>query len=107
MTPFVERRRFPRVSNPAIDTTFVLSFPARVADVSRSGALLAASQPVEAGCTARFEATIDGNRISAEIEVRHVSPARHQDGLFRLGTSILSLAEPARSLLDEFLKQRR
>jgi hypothetical protein len=106
--PFVERRRFPRIPcPPATSMAMAASVPARILDVSRSGALVSLPCRLEPGARARLQASLGSNPFSAEVEARHSTPGPDKDGLFRLGAVFLALCETSRRALDEFLERRR
>jgi hypothetical protein len=105
--PFVERRRFPRVSCPhPTRLAIAASVPVKILDISRCGALVATPHPVEPGERVWLHVSLKGKPVSAELEIRHSAPGSDKDGLFRLGAKLLALCETSQRTLEQFLERR-
>jgi hypothetical protein len=83
--------------------TLKLSEPARVLDISASGALLESPQPVTLASTQAVRFTLGGHEISVDATVRHVRPVE-ADGNgppYLIGLEFVSPSHPLlRSIED-------
>jgi len=105
--PFLERRRNARVApTPGV---FELSLPivasVQVADLSETGVLLSAAQPVAVGSRAQLRTRIGAEPVTLHLEVRRATgDSRPADAAYRIGGEFIALEEDNRKRLERLLR---
>jgi c-di-GMP-binding flagellar brake protein YcgR len=104
--PPVERRSSRRVRVPpgAVAVTMPMSATVQVLDMSETGMLLAAAQPVEVGRRGRLRVRIGHELVSVEVEVRRIESGRPGSGAYRLGAEYVDLDDSTRRRIAGFLR---
>ncbi len=112
MTEFAaDRRRTPRAAAKSSEAERPISLIVRVLDVSMSGALLAAPERMVLGQRVQLRATLGGEPLVAEVEVRRnvVEPndkRSRETGGVHLGVSFVSLDDRSQRAVERFLGQK-
>jgi hypothetical protein len=106
--PAEERRRFPRVRVPAeqVAVTLATSAPVQVLDVSESGMLVLAAQPVSVGRRGRLDVRLGDDPVSLEVEVQRVETDRQPGGAgpYTVGIEYVQLSGELRRRIADFLR---
>jgi c-di-GMP-binding flagellar brake protein YcgR len=101
---YVDRRKTARVTMPAglrFERPVVMSV--RLLEISMSGVLMAATQPLEVGQVAQLSARIGAQAIETSIEVRRVAAGDVGKGAYRIGARFVSLDPSTAAMLRQFL----
>jgi len=105
---FTERRRFPRTTVAAgHELRLPLQMTVQLLDISSSGVLVAAPQPLETGTSATIRAQLGGEPVLMEVEVERVAPdgaPGRPAGRYRLGSRVLKVDEAGRRTVQKFLR---
>ena len=96
-----DRRRSPR---HWLEAGELLGLPAEfevhVVDLSLAGALLLTTQPLDVGTRACLRLRVDGQPISAQVEVRRVTTAA---GGHHLGVEIVEMSGDDRDVIERMM----
>ena len=105
--PLSERRHHPRahVRRNALDLSLSAQNTVQVLDISQSGMLLAASQPLAIGRRAFIKTRLGAEPVTLAIVIRRVSNGiRTGHGSYRLGCEFVGVDEENRRKIERFLK---
>lgn len=106
--PFQERRRFPRTTVAGgHELKMPLQMTVQLLDISSSGVLLAAPQPLELGTHAQLQTRLGNAPVNIDVEVKRIAPegtTGRPSGRFRLGATMVSPDEACRRAVHTFLK---
>jgi len=105
---FHERRRFPRTTVAGgHELKIPLQMTVQLLDISTSGVLVAAPQPLEPGARAQIQARLGADPVLMEVEVERLAsngePGKAA-GRYRLGASIVTIDEAGRRGIQKFLR---
>ena len=105
--PLRERREHPRA--PVKGGEFELALSAQntvqVLDISQSGMLLAASQPLAIGRRAQIKTRLGAEPVTLTVVIRRVTNGiRTGHGSYRLGCEFTGLDDENRRKIERFLK---
>jgi PilZ domain len=101
-----ERRRSPRYEIDAGELAVLpVAISVQVLDISPSGVLLQSSQPAKMGSRGRLRMTIGGMPLSAEVEVRRVSPGVGNVG-HRIGVMFVDPSTEQQQMIERFTQKR-
>jgi hypothetical protein len=104
-SPFIERRRSPRVQmGSGARVVRPVSMAVRLLDLSSDGVLLSCPDPIAPGAASRVIARLGNRPLDAELDVRHVSGQWDQRiGGYRVGGRFLSLGPQAKLAVEGLL----
>jgi hypothetical protein len=105
--PLHERRLHPRarVRRNGIGLDLSAQNTVQVLDISQSGMLLAASQPLAIGRKAHIKTRLGADPVTLTLVVRRVTNGlRTGHGSYRLGCEFVGLDEENRRRIERFLK---
>jgi c-di-GMP-binding flagellar brake protein YcgR len=104
---FHERRRFPRTTVAAgHELRLPVQMTVQVLDISASGVLVAAPQPLTEGTIAEIQARLGADPVLMQVEVQRVAPAAGKpDGRYRLGSRFVHVDEAGRRSIQRFLRE--
>jgi c-di-GMP-binding flagellar brake protein YcgR len=101
-----ERRRSPRYEIEAGELAVLpVAISVQVLDISPTGVLLQSSQPAKLGSRGRLRMTMGGMPLSAEVEVRRVSPGVGNAG-HRIGVMFVEISAEQRQMIERFTQKR-
>lgn len=105
---FQERRRFPRTTVAGgHELKMPIQMTVQLLDISSSGVLVAAPQPLELGTIAQLQTRLGNAAVHLEVEVKRIAsegmPGR-PSGRFRLGATMVNPDEASRRAVHTFLK---
>lgn len=101
-----ERRRSPRYEIDAGELAVLpVAISVQVLDISPAGVLLQSSQPAKPGSRGRLRMTIGGLPLSAEVEVRRVSPGVGNVG-HRIGLMFVEISPEQQQMIERFTQKR-
>jgi c-di-GMP-binding flagellar brake protein YcgR len=102
-----ERRQHPRAEVKRNELELALSAQntVQVLDISQSGMLLAASQPLAIGRRAQIKTRLGAEPVTLTLVIRRVTNGiRTGHGSYRLGCEFVGLDEENRRKIERFLK---
>jgi len=102
-----ERRQFRRAvfSRNGLELALSAQNTVQVLDISQSGMLLAASQPLVVGRRARIKTRLGTEPVTLTVIVRRVTNGvRTGHGSYRLGCEFVGLDDENRRKIERFLK---
>jgi hypothetical protein len=105
--PLSERRLHPRapVKRGSLELALSAQNTVQVLDISQSGMLLAASQPLTIGRKAQIKTRLGSEPVTLTVVIRRVSNGiRTGHGSYRLGCEFVGLDEDNRRKIERFLK---
>jgi hypothetical protein len=106
---FHERRRFPRTTVAAgHELRMPLQMTVQLLDISASGVLVAAPQPLEAGTVAEIQTRLGADPVLMQVEVKRAAPdaaAGKPAGRYRLGSRLVNIDEAGRRSIQKFLHE--
>lgn len=105
--PLKERRLHPRapVRRGELELALSAQNTVQVLDISQSGMLLAASQPLTIGRRALIKTRLGSEPVTLAVIIRRVSNGiRTGHGSYRLGCEFVGLDEENRRKIERFLK---
>lgn len=105
--PFLERRRSPRVLTPpgALEMSLPTVATVQVVDLSETGVLLSAAQPVVVGSRAQLRTRIGAEPVALQLEVRRVAAEKRSDAAsYRIGARFIALEDDNRKRLERLLR---
>ena len=105
---FQERRRFPRTTVAGgHELKIPLQMTVQLLDLSSTGVLVAAPQPLEPGTRAELQTRLGGDPVHMSLVVKRVAPEGapgRTSGRFRVGATLVSPDETSRRAVHKFLK---
>jgi hypothetical protein len=102
-----ERRQHPRaeVARNGVELALSAQNTVQVLDISQSGMLLAASQPLTVGRRAQIKTRLGTEPVTLTIIIRRVTNGiRTGHGSYRLGCEFVGLDDENRRKIERFLK---
>ena len=76
-------------------------WPVQVLDISRTGVLLESPRCPALGSRGTLQLTLAGAALTAEVEVRRVSPAStDMDGCFHVAVGFVAISPEARQVIE-------
>jgi hypothetical protein len=105
--PLRERRQHPRapVTRGGLDLALSAQSTVQVLDISQSGMLLAASQPLAIGRRAQIKTRLGAEPVTLTVVIRRVTNGiRTGHGSYRLGCEFVGLDDENRRKIERFLK---
>jgi hypothetical protein len=102
-----ERRQHPRteVKRAGLDLALSAQNTVQVLDISQSGMLLAASQPLAVGRRAYIKTRLGAEPVTLTVVIRRVTNGiRTGHGSYRIGCEFVGLDEENRRKIERFLK---
>jgi len=79
-------------------------WPVQVLDISRTGVLLESPRSPALGSRGTLQLTLAGAALTAEVEVRRVSPAStdmtDMDGCFQVAVGFVAISPEARQVIE-------
>jgi len=105
---FNERRRFPRTTVAAgHELRMPLQMTVQLLDISTSGVLIAAPQPLEPGAIAEIQTRLGADPVLMQVEVKRVAPdgaPGKPAGRHRMGTRFVTIDDAGRRSIQRFLR---
>jgi hypothetical protein len=107
-TPFVERRRTPRVAPTDLTFGVPIVREAEVLDLSVSGALVSMSAPISVGQRLQLRLLLGREPFQAWVEVRRIDhgTVTGRANRVRAGVTFTSLDENSQRTLERFLREK-
>lgn len=107
-TPFVERRRTPRVAPSDLTFGVPIVREAEVLDLSVSGALVSMSAPISLGQRLQLRLLLGREPFQAWVEVRRLDhgTVTGRTNRVRAGVTFTSLDENSQRTLERFLREK-
>jgi hypothetical protein len=105
--PLREQRKHPRarVKRNGLELALSAQNTVQVLDISQSGMLLAASQPLAIGRRAQIKTRLGAEPVTLTVIVRRVTNGlRTGHGSYRLGCEFVGLDDENRRKIERFLK---
>lgn len=105
--PIKEQRKHPRarIGRNGLELGLSAQNTVQVLDISQSGMLLAASQPLAIGRRATIKTRLGAEPVTLGLVVRRVTNGvRTGHGSYRLGCEFLGLDDENRKKIERFLK---
>ncbi len=104
---FTERRRFPRTTVAAgHELRMPLQMTVQLLDISATGVLVAAPQPLEVGAIAEIQTRLGADPVLMQVEVKRVAPdgaPGKATGRYRMGSRLVSVDEASTRSIQKFL----
>jgi hypothetical protein len=104
---FQERRRFPRTTVAAGHELRVpIQMTVQLLDISATGVLVAAPQPLEPGAIAEIQTRLGADPVLMQVEVKRVAPdgaPGKPTGRYRLGSRLVRIDDAGRHSIEKFL----
>lgn len=105
--PLQERRQYPRarVERGSLELALAAQNTVQVLDISQTGMLLAASQPLAVGRRAQIKTRLGPEPVTLSVVIRRVTNGmRTGHGSYRLGCEFVGLDDETRRKIERFLK---
>jgi c-di-GMP-binding flagellar brake protein YcgR len=105
--PLRERRNHPRarVKRNGLELALSAQNTVQVLDISQTGMLLAAAQPLAVGRRAQIKTRLGAEPVTLSVVIRRVTNGlRTGHGSYRLGCEFVGLDEESRRKIERFLK---
>ena len=106
---FNERRRFPRTTVDAgHELRMPLQMTVQLLDISATGVLVAAPQPLEPGAVAEIQTRLGADPVLMQVEVKRVAPDAAPGkpaGRYRLGSRLVSVDDAGKRSIQKFLRE--
>lgn len=105
--PLIDQRKHPRapIRRNGVELALAAQNTVQVLDISQSGILLAASQPLAIGRKAQIKTRLGAEPVTLTVVVRRVTNGlRTGHGSYRLGCEFVGLDEENRRKIERFLK---
>lgn len=105
---FQERRRFPRTTVAAgHELRIPLQMTVQLLDISASGVLIAAPQPLEPGAIAEIQTRLGADPVLMQIEVKRLAPdgaPGKPAGRYRMGSRFVAIDDAGKRGIQKFLR---
>ena len=100
-----ERRRFPRRSVEGEFASVPVSQQVRVVDISASGVLLHATQPLDVGTRGALRLSLAGKPFAADVLVQRVTSGVSPAEGYRVGVKFVSVNAEHLQAIEKFVQQ--
>ena len=106
---FHERRRLPRTTVAAgHELRMPVQMTVQLLDISATGVLIAAPQPLEPGAMAEIQTKLGSDPVLMQVEVKRVAPdgpPGKPSGRFRMGSRFVAVDEAGQRGIQKFLRE--
>ena len=105
--PLIDQRKYrrARIKRNGVELSLAAQNTVQVLDISQTGVLLAAAQPLAVGRKAQIKTRLGAEPITLTVVVRRVTNGvRTGHGSYRLGCEFIGLDEENLKKIERFLK---
>ena len=106
---FHERRRFPRATVAVgHELRMPVQMTVQLLDISTTGVLVAAPQPLEPGAIAEIQTRLGADPVLMQVEVKRVAPdgaPGKPAGRYRLGSRLMRVDDAGKHSIQKFLHE--